>query len=155
MASPECYISPSLEHGMVMTRRLVMSYFWLFSFYVKMKISVDFHICISAPLTERLDHNEVLQENTITTKLMKIDVSEESSLLWKILVNFGFGDNKHLKGLLTTNDPKARNSFKNAWALLVSLVEKLPGRSPAKSSILQASFFPFSFSDLCCRAKSL
>ena len=48
---------------------------------MKMKISVDFHICISAPLTERLDHNEVLQENTITTELMKIDVSEESSLL--------------------------------------------------------------------------
>ena len=46
-----------------------------------MKISVDFHICISAPLTERLAHNEVLQENTITTTSMKIDVSEGSSLL--------------------------------------------------------------------------
>ena len=85
-----------------------------------------------------------------TAKFYK-NVSKESNFL-PTLVNFEFGANKHLKGLLTTNVPKWRNSYKNAWAsLLVSLVERLPESFPSRNSTWRKTFFPFS----CCRSKSL
>ena len=85
-----------------------------------------------------------------TAKFYK-NVIKESNFL-PTLVKFEFGANKHLKGLLTTNVPKSRNSYKNNWAsLLVSLVERLPESFSSKISTWQKTFFPFS----CCSSKRL
>lgn len=53
-------------------------------------------------LMERFLYHQVLQENTILAKLMRIDLNKESNLP-TTSVNAGSGCKKRLKGFLTTN----------------------------------------------------
>ena len=89
-------------------------------------------------LMQRFVRSEVLEQNSSTSKMMKININESMNLLPATSVNVGFGAKKCLKPLGTANAPEVRNFYKNARQLLVRIIEKLRERCPLKCPLCRS-----------------